>query len=122
MVRILNEVERREAIEKLTETLGKREEIMFAYVYGSFLTGNFRDVDVAIYITESKDVSYELELEVELEEPLKLPVDVRILNSAPPSFRFSVIKNGLILFSRDERARALIRTIQCLEKCLEKLF
>ncbi len=102
----VDESEREKIVKKLTEVLRGKEEVIFAYLHGSFLTGNFRDVDVAVYLTESKDVSYELNLEVELKEILKLPVDVRILNSAPLSFRFNVIKNGLILFSRDERARS----------------
>ena len=109
-VHCTKEVEREKVVKKLTDILKKREEVIFAYIHGSFLKGNFRDVDVAIYLTESRDVFYEIELEVELEETLKLPVDVRILNSAPLSFRFGVIKNGLILFSKDEQARVEFET------------
>lgn len=32
-------------------------------------------------------------------------MNVRILNNAPRSFRFGVIRNGELLFSRDERRR-----------------
>ncbi len=109
-VHCTKEVEREKVVKKLTDILKKREEVIFAYIHGSFLKGNFRDVDVAIYLTESRDVFYEIELEVELEETLKLPVDVRILNSAPLSFRFGVIKNGLILFSKDEQVRVEFET------------
>ncbi len=109
-VHCTKEVEREKVVKKLADILKKREEVIFAYIHGSFLKGNFRDVDVAIYLTESRDVFYEIELEVELEETLKLPVDVRILNSAPLSFRFGVIKNGLILFSKDEQARVEFET------------
>ncbi len=109
-VHCTKEVEREKVVKKLADILKKREEVIFAYIHGSFLKGNFRDVDVAIYLTESRDVFYEIELEVELEETLKLPVDVRILNSAPLSFRFGVIKNGLILFSKDEQVRVEFET------------
>jgi hypothetical protein len=106
-VQTLGETKRNEILKKLTETLRNREEIIFAYVHGSFLTGSFRDVDVAVYLEDNKDIKdvfYELQLEVELEKILGLPADTRILNSAPLSFRFSVIQ-GLLLFSKDERTR-----------------
>lgn len=47
----------------------KREEVMFAYLHGSFLEDHFRDIDIAIYSnTEKKNVLYALNLERELEE------------------------------------------------------
>lgn len=92
---------------KITEALKKREEIIFAYLHGSFLEERFRDVDVAIYLnTDKKNVLYALNLERELEEGVGVPVDVRILNNAPLSFRFRVIEQGVLLFSKDEERRS----------------
>ncbi len=102
----LNDIQKKEIIDELTRLLKEREEIVFAYLHGSFLTHDFRDIDVAIYLKEDEDVLYEVELGVELEKILKFPVDVRVLNSAPLTFRFKVIKDGLLLFSRDERIRS----------------
>ena len=48
-------------------------------------------------------MKYELFLERVLEDELSLSVDVRVLNNAPLSFRFKVIKGGELLFSRDEK-------------------
>ncbi|WP_456454066.1 nucleotidyltransferase domain-containing protein, partial [Thermococcus sp.] len=70
------------------------------YLHGSFLSGPFRDIDIAVYTDGERDVFYELELE----ERLGFPVDVRVLNNAPISFRFKVLK-GELLFSRDEEKR-----------------
>lgn len=92
-----------------------REEILFAYIYGSFLEGRFRDVDVAIYLDSERDVRYALNLEGELEEGVGVPVDIRILNSAPPSFRFRVISQGILLFSRDEERRSNFESLTMAE-------
>ncbi|AIG98391.1 Nucleotidyltransferase domain protein [Archaeoglobus fulgidus DSM 8774] len=105
-VHTLNDIQKREIINELTRLLKEREEIVFAYLHGSFLTHDFRDIDVAIYLKEDEDVLYEVELGVELEKILGYPVDVRVLNSAPLTFRFKVIKDGLLLFSRDEKIRS----------------
>ncbi len=97
--------EKKKIIESLREHLLKREEIVFAYLHGSFLKeGPFRDVDVAVYVSIEVHPFYEEELEDELSRAIELPVDVRVLNSAPVTFRFRAI-SGLLLFSRDEKAR-----------------
>jgi hypothetical protein len=106
MLLTLGYSERKEVIGVIKRLLGRRDEIVFAYLHGSFLTGSFRDVDVALYLRERGDVFCELQFEAELEEAVRLPVDVRILNSAPLSFRFAVVKNGVLLFSRDEAVRS----------------
>jgi predicted nucleotidyltransferase len=102
----LADTKKKEVVETIKRELEKRDEITFAYIHGSFLFGNFRDIDIAIYLGDNigKTVHYELQLEVELGKLIGLPVDVRVLNSAPLSFRFNAIR-GLLLFSRDERAR-----------------
>ena len=81
-----------------TAVLKRRNEIEFAYLHGSFLEGDFRDIDLAIYLNKLKTkkdaLEYELALERELENIVNIPVDVRVLNNAPLSFRFNTIKGG----------------------------
>ena len=93
--------------ETLKKLLEDREEILFAYLHGSFLhTEGYRDVDVAVYVDPKKVsdfMEYELELSVELEAVVGLPIDVKVLNSAPPAFRYRVL-SGELLFVRDERS------------------
>lgn len=90
--------------------LAKREEVVFAYLYGSFLSANwFRDIDTAVFVEEKRvsrkeALNYEIALSLELEKELRLPVDVKLLNYAPLSFRYEVTK-GEVIFSRDEDAR-----------------
>jgi hypothetical protein len=91
--------------QKIREALIKRDEIIFAYLHGSFIEDRpFRDIDVAIYVDGNYDLTYELELEEELTRLVGFPVDVRTLNNAPVTFRFKVLE-GELLFSKDEKAR-----------------
>ena len=85
---------------KIKEILSKKDEVLFAYIHGSFDELHFRDVDVAVYVDEEKVedfLDYELKLSIEIEKEIKLPVDVKILNSAPLSFRYRAIKGELLI-------------------------
>ena len=99
-----------EAARKLKEWLAPLEEIVFAYLHGSFIKGGaFRDVDVAVFLRPgapplSDDVEYEISLSLRLEKTLGLPADVKILNRAPLSFRYHASR-GMLLLSRDESVR-----------------
>ncbi len=103
--------EKKEKIQnKLEYILKKENEIIFSYLHGSFLKKRFRDIDIAIYLKKSisnkKILKYELYLEEKISGELNYTFDVRVLNNAPLSFRFSVIKNGIVLFSKDEVKRS----------------
>ncbi|AJC71447.1 nucleotidyltransferase [Thermococcus guaymasensis DSM 11113] len=101
----LSREEKEKIIELLRGYLLKSEEVVFAYLHGSFTEDRpFRDIDIAVYVKGSVSPFCEEELEDELSRLIGLPVDVRILNSAPVTFRFRAI-GGLLLFSRDEKAR-----------------
>lgn len=78
-------------------------------MFGSFLDkSNFGDLDIAVYldhIPENDYISTEMKLQEVLEKNASYPVDVRILNHAPPSFCYSVIKKGFVLIDNDEDKR-----------------
>jgi hypothetical protein len=94
-------------IQQLRDLLRNRPEILFALLHGSFLAGGlFRDVDLALYlepgaIQREAFRDYELEQGVRWSEALGLPVDVRLLNDAPVSFRYHALR-GTVLFVQDE--------------------
>jgi predicted nucleotidyltransferase len=98
-------MERAEAQAKLKELLKPREEIIFAYLHGSFVEGlPFNDIDLAVYVDQSKvpDIfDYEMDLSVKLTMALHFPVDVHVLNDAPLGFQHSVLQGEAILV-RDE--------------------
>ena len=102
--------EKKKILNSVTEILDKHEEVSFAYLHGSFVgDSGFRDIDIAVFLS-SMPVSvldYELDMEFALMEVAKgCPVDFRVLNSAPLSFQYNVIKNGLILLVRDDDERS----------------
>jgi hypothetical protein len=99
--------ERDRLIRQLSDLLQNRSEILLAMVHGSFLAGGpFRDVDLALYLDPGgirREVfrHYEVEQGVRWSEDLGLPVDVRLLNDAPVSFRYHALK-GAVVFVREE--------------------
>jgi predicted nucleotidyltransferase len=97
----------REALtEKLKAKLFLKEDITFAYLYGSFVKNEpFRDIDVAVYVTGNKGFIFESDLSAELTDTIGFDVGVRILNNAPIAFQMVVLREGMPLFSRDEDLR-----------------
>ena len=93
----------------IREILKTKKEVGFAFLHGSFLEErSFHDIDVAVFISEdgiSEDLfKYELSLSSILEDRVRLPMDVKILNHAPIAFRYEVTR-GEVIFSRKEEAR-----------------
>lgn len=108
--RILTAEEKKHLIERITAVLQAKGYILFAYIFGSFTSGkSFNDIDVGIYVSLEKPVSQlnlELEIERELGDVLHIPVDVRIINRAPQSFTYSVLKSGRVVLDNDKSLRA----------------
>ena len=85
-------------------------EIAAAYIFGSFVDReSFGDIDLGILLAGEKvpaALEFELSMETALEKEVRLPVDVRVLNSAPLSFQHQVIKSGLLVIDTDPNRRA----------------
>lgn len=107
-VRRLHEVDTEKRVivlDTLRTELAQEDDIVFAYLYGSFLDGvGFHDVDVGVYRGPGLSDSHSLragELSECLSARVEIPVDVRIVNEAPISFLYHVLR-GMLLFSRDD--------------------
>jgi predicted nucleotidyltransferase len=100
-------------IRKAREVISAREEVLFAYLFGSLskgTAGKMSDVDIAVFLDQDKHAAaglfgYQSEFSVELERLLQERVDLVILNSAPLVLRFKIIKDGQLMFCRSESAR-----------------
>jgi uncharacterized protein YutE (UPF0331/DUF86 family)/predicted nucleotidyltransferase len=103
----LTEKDRLRLLRRLKGRLEKEGEVLFAYVYGSFLEGRpFRDLDVAIWIGDpDRAFYYTVDYSAQLEVELKVPVDVQVLNGAPLPFKHHVFTRGRLLLSRDDDLR-----------------
>lgn len=90
--------------------LQEHPEILFAYLHGSFLTNEFfNDIDLALYLRKIPDslLEYELNMEVILSNVVVgAPVDVRLLNGAPLSFQYNVVKEAIPIIVHDDNERA----------------
>jgi predicted nucleotidyltransferase len=101
------------AIENIKNYLYLREEIITAYLFGSYASnrgGPMSDIDIAVLLSSnvnSKDYSFlKLKIITDLIELLSFNnIDVVILNIAPPLLLHEVIKKGILLFSRNEKER-----------------
>lgn len=100
-----------------TDFMKYRQEVSFAYIYGSFAEEiPFHDIDLGIYvigIKEEDSTMYALELAQTISKMERIPVDIRILNYMPLSFLYHVFK-GHLIFEKDEDIRIDIfnKTVQ----------
>ena len=96
--------------QNITKLLQQRDEVVFAYIYGSFLAAEqVRDIDVGVWVdgkqNPNKSWKYEVGLEDFLKKVLvtKAPIDIRVLNNAPFYFLNNVFRKGELLVSKDEK-------------------
>lgn len=94
----------------LTGTLEKREEILFAYLFGSYAQGlqtPTSDVDVAVFFKTPPTFDRQLEIIHALGKALKGPEpDVLFLNEAKNLVLLdNVTREGLLLLDRDRERR-----------------
>ncbi len=99
------------------DLLSQEEDILFAYLYGSAtydpaLMGG--DIDIAVFVKSSSMQNYikmESKLTALLITQLKTDkIDLRILNVLPLVHQYSILKNGILIFSRDEEQRVDFET------------
>lgn len=94
----------------LRDLLAFRDEVLFAYLHGSFINGSkFRDIDVAVYVnhgrlTRRASLQYQVSLAKDLSQALRLPVDVTVLNVAPLGLRHNAV-SGRVLLCRENGTR-----------------
>jgi len=103
-------------ISKLTNALNKNPSILFAYLHGSVLSSEHpKDVDIAVYLRSGiydglvadggLSIDFAIPLEMELEKILGEKVDVQVINRAPLSFRYRVLKMSKLLVDNDSNTR-----------------
>ncbi|MBE3111682.1 MAG: hypothetical protein IMZ54_02825 [Acidobacteria bacterium] len=106
----MNEPEKNRIVGVISDLLSERVEIVFAYVFGSFVgDANFSDIDIGVFvqgIPQPASLNLELQLERQVESLVHVPADVRILNGAPPSFIFQIIKRSRRVVDKDPNLRA----------------
>jgi predicted nucleotidyltransferase len=112
-----NEKNRTEILEILKRVMEKDQEVLFAYLYGSYVynSDDFKsDIDVAVYLKPSDIKGYikkEEELTINVVTKIhKDRIDLRILNVLPLLLQYNILKEGIPIFVRDERERVDFET------------
>ena len=95
-----------------TECLAARSErLVAAYVFGSVArdtANDASDVDVGVVLCGGRPRSideYPFELQVALERRLGHPVDLVVMNGAPPDLLMRILRDGVLVLERDHAAR-----------------
>jgi hypothetical protein len=101
---------REQLISNLKEFFSKREDVVFAYLFGSIAYDNYTsksDIDVAVFLKTNKDLFDErINLIVELEKRFKRDVDVIVLNNSKSSFlKYFIIKEGVVIADKNKDIR-----------------
>jgi predicted nucleotidyltransferase len=118
--RSVPKVERSEIVKTITSVLGQHAEINTAYLFGSFLKGDFfADIDLGLLLGHPPPdlLEYEFEIEIELEKQVNVAIDVRVLNHAPVSFVQNVLRHGKVILDRVPNIRSDFESY-----CLRKYF
>ncbi|ADI74069.1 DNA polymerase beta domain protein region [Methanohalobium evestigatum Z-7303] len=110
-------IEKSDIIKKLEDYFTAKDEVILAYLFGSVAKGEsnrLSDVDVAVLLDESltKQEMFDLELKFidDIVGILKVDdIDLTIMNLAPLTLNFNIIKQGYILKS-DENKRVRFET------------
>jgi predicted nucleotidyltransferase len=109
--------EERHRIEQcLAAELASDRNVAFAYLYGSFAESRpFHDIDVGVYlrtIGADRVTGTALDLAQRLSDRVRIAVDVRIMNVAPVSFLYHVLR-GQLVYCRDDTllAEVMERTV-----------
>lgn len=103
----------------ISDVLKNDEAIQFAYIFGSFIDENrpFHDIDLGVYFAGRKALQMSesaITLAIELSKTTAFPVDVRVLNNAPVSFVYNVMKGEMICEKNpDLRCKVMENTVRC---------
>lgn len=105
MLHIIWEMDNMDIIKKCKSILMDYEDIIFAYIFGSYVQGKMRadsDIDIAIYLGKKMDIETYLEIKMHLSDACKREVDLIVLNDAIPLLKYQIYKNNISLFIRDK--------------------
>ncbi|NOZ83616.1 MAG: nucleotidyltransferase domain-containing protein [Epsilonproteobacteria bacterium] len=101
----MNENQKLNIIDKISELIKNDSDILFAYIFGSFAESDeFSDIDIGIYTKDAAGIKMEFKLENEIEKMVKIPIDVRIINNAPISFVYNVLNDKILIKDDEKRA------------------
>ena len=100
-------------IKRIINYFGNRDEVSALFVFGSFAKEKLTeesDIDIAVLIDQTKlEKKNHNRLEKEYYDASPTfslrPIDIVILNTAPPFLKHQILRTGRVLFDRNRRLR-----------------
>ncbi len=107
---------KKESIESLRQLLGKHDEVILAYLFGSMVESDFsgHDVDLALKLRSKKDFDTLSILVGEVARILKVPedkVDVVNIDRAGLPLKYRVLTQGIKLVDKNDVESALMKDV-----------
>jgi predicted nucleotidyltransferase len=102
--------------ERIKTYLSSREEITFAYLFGSQVSGKTRfgsDLDIAVWFAHEPSLNTLGNLVGDLEDLTGERIDLVELNGLPqkkPKLAYNVVSKGVLLFTKDEKLHVAFKT------------
>lgn len=94
-------------IRRLSEYLPEQQDILVAFVFGSFASGDMTalsDLDIALLFDDTIEFHRVQGIREEMENLLCMDVDIVVLNTAAPVIKMQILKKGRLLYMRERRA------------------
>ena len=92
--------------EKLKSALAKRDDVVLAFLFGSFPRGEttpFSDLDIAVFFNRPIDFFTIAALREDISAMTGMAADIVVLNTASPVIRMQVLKKGTMLINKDQK-------------------
>jgi len=101
--------EKEDILRRLKEFFEREERVKLAYIFGGFTRRNVvRDIDVAVYAVPAFSFSELVKLNVNVEQMLRISVDVIQLQDIDPAFRLKVLRESIPLKMKNDMHYALM--------------
>lgn len=99
------EMEREQIINILKKRYSHKGEVCFGFLFGSYAVGKpgkNSDIDIGVYLQQADEnfFRYKMEEIINLQELLRKPVDLIIMNEAPPLLVHEIFKHGIAFLDR----------------------
>jgi len=94
-------------IKKIISLLSRRNDIRFAFIFGSFVSQQMTsssDLDIALFFKDIIDFKVINELREELTAALRKETDIVMLNTASPIIRMQVLKKGILIINNEPKS------------------
>jgi len=109
----LSQEEKKKIMKIIAKEIEKFPEVIAAVIFGGFIESElFRDIDIAIFtgykISYNDVEAFEEKLSNKLEEIVKIPIDVKIIDYAPSWFKVNALSGKKIV----EREAAIVARLK----------